>query len=63
MRWQVIETEGEPWFALSARSYESLSRNLADLVRWVSEASYQIKFYREQRLPVDDKSTTTGGTQ
>lgn len=63
VRWQVVEAEGEPLFALTPNAYESLSRNLADLVRWVTEASYQIKFYREQRLSVGDKSTTTVGTK
>lgn len=49
VQWQVVEVEGEALFALTSRGYEALSRNVADLTRWISEAAYQIRFYREQR--------------
>ena len=36
-------------FALTARGYEALSRNLAEMARWAKEASYQLDFYRRTR--------------
>jgi len=56
VRWAVLEYKGEALFALPARGYEALSRNMAELARWATEASWQLDFYRRQRLP-----TTIGG--
>lgn len=41
-------------FALTARGYEALSRNMAEMIRWAKEASWQLDFYRAGRL-TDDK--------
>ncbi len=49
--------DGEPLFALTARGYEALSRNVADMVRWAREASWQIDFYRADRLGKDGEAT------
>lgn len=49
VRWQVVEVGGETTFALTARGYEALSRNLAEMARWAKEASYQLDFYRRTR--------------
>lgn len=49
VRWQVVEVGGESAFALTARGYEALSRNLAEMARWAKEASYQLDFYRRTR--------------
>lgn len=61
VQWQVVEVDGEPLFALTARGYESLSRNIADVARWMREASYQIKFYRGSQQPKGDSKPTTSG--
>lgn len=49
VQWEVVEIGGEPMFALPARGYEALSRNMAELARWAREASYQLNFYRQTR--------------
>jgi predicted phage tail protein len=59
VQWRVVEVDGEPLFALTSRGYESLSRNMADLARWMKEAAYQIRFYREQRSPANAGGTAT----
>jgi hypothetical protein len=50
----VQSPTGEPLFALTARGYEALSRNIAELTRWAQEASFQIHFYRRTRGPEDE---------
>lgn len=57
LQWRVVEVDGEPLFALTARGYEALSRNVADMVRWAREASWQIDFYRADRLGKDGEAT------
>lgn len=59
VQWRVVEVDGVPLFALTARGYEALSRNIADMIRWAGEASWQIDFYREQRKP----AAPTGGSK
>ena len=59
VRWEVVEVGSEAMFALPARGYEALSRNMAELARWAREASYQLDFYRRTRqqpvpAPADD---------
>lgn len=49
VEWRVVHVQGEPLFALTARGYEALSRNIAELTRWAQEASYQINFYRTRQ--------------
>lgn len=36
-------------YALDTRGYEALSRNLAEVARWMKEASWQLEFYRSSR--------------
>lgn len=50
VKWQVVEVDGEPLFALTARGYEALSRNVSEMVRWAQEASWQLDFYRRGRV-------------
>lgn len=47
--WQVLTVDGEPRFALTAEGYEALSKNTAELLRWIKEASWQLDFYRRNR--------------
>ena len=62
VRWQVVEVGGESAFALTARGYEALSRNLAEMARWVKEASYQLDFYRRTRQqPAQARADVKGG--
>jgi hypothetical protein len=43
VKWAVT---GEGQFCVDGRGYESLSRNAAETLRWVSEASWQLEYYR-----------------
>ncbi|ATS92242.1 o-spanin [Stenotrophomonas phage DLP4] len=54
VEWRVVQVDGESLFAVTARGYEALSRNLADTIRWAKEASWQLDFYRDSRQPADD---------
>ncbi len=49
VQWKVLQSGSEPYFALTTKGYEALSRNIAELTRWAQEASYQIDFYRRSR--------------
>lgn len=51
VKWQVFDSTGGPMFALPARGYEALARNMAELTRWMVEARYQLDFYRLNRQP------------
>lgn len=44
-------------FALTARGYEALSRNMAEMIRWAKEASWQLDFYRADRLTAEQPKT------
>jgi hypothetical protein len=57
VQWTIVQSPaGEPLFALTARGYEALSRNIAELTRWAQEASYQINFYRtREQEPKSDE--------
>lgn len=46
-----MQVDGESLFAVTAKGYESLARNLADTIRWAKEASWQLDFYRDTRQP------------
>lgn len=54
VKWQVFDSAGGPMFALQARGYEALARNMAELTRWMSEARYQLDFYRRDRQPTPE---------
>lgn len=43
----TVTSEGK--FCLDARGYEQLSRNNAEVLRWVGEASWQIDYYRGEQ--------------
>lgn len=45
----MVQVDGESLFAVTARGYEALARNLADTIRWAKEASWQLDFYRDSR--------------
>lgn len=45
----MVQVGGESLFAVTAKGYESLARNLADTIRWAKEASWQLDFYRDTR--------------
>lgn len=40
---------------LDAPQYEKLSRNMAEMLRWTKEASFQMDAYRESAHPGDSK--------
>lgn len=48
VRWKVVNVQGEPYFALSPDQYENLSRNQAEIHRWVQEAFFQLQYYTEE---------------
>lgn len=57
VRWKVIEVDGQSGFALTARDYEALSRNMAELARWTKEARFQIDFYRNNARQAGDRKS------
>ncbi len=46
LKWQVT---GEGLFCTDGRGYESAARNAAETLRWVTEASWQLDYYRDKR--------------
>lgn len=44
-KWSVVLVDDTPLFALKAKGYEALSRNMAELLRWMKEASDHLRFY------------------
>lgn len=42
--------EGDEWvfIALTPQFYENMTRNEADTTRWVTEALWQLKYYRRE---------------
>lgn len=53
--WKVFVDNGVSYFALDAKGYEDLATNNAELLRWVKEASFQMKAYREDRAGETEK--------
>lgn len=53
INWEVIivkDPDGteKVYFALSPGDYESLSLNMAEILRWISEAKWQLKYYQDE---------------
>lgn len=48
IQWQVVPGE-QTLFALPPKGYEAMSRNMAEITRWVQEAGWQLDFYRRNR--------------
>ncbi len=52
IEWEVIvEVDGEDtqvYFALSPGDYESLSLNMAEILRWIRESKWQLEYYRDE---------------
>jgi hypothetical protein len=44
-----VQVDGTPMFALTAKGYEAMARNLADVAQWMQEASWQLNFYTATR--------------
>lgn len=49
--WRVVQVEGQALFALDAHGYEALSRNMAEIARWMQESGWQLGFYLSTRKP------------
>lgn len=45
----------EPYYALSTQGYESLSMNMAELKRYVTNVLAIIEYYREQDKTIEQK--------
>lgn len=50
--WTVITPDelpdGDAWsiIGLTPEQYEALSQNMAELLRWITEAGYRLRYYR-----------------
>ncbi len=55
LKWHVtVDKEtGIVYFSLSTGDYENLSLNMAELLRWIQEANWQLKYYTDQRSEED----------
>lgn len=42
--------EGEAFIALTPQNYEDLSLTMADILRWIKEANWRLKYYRGENL-------------
>lgn len=45
VEWKVLIVEGGSIIALDPKQYEILSQNMAEIMRWVKEASWRLKYY------------------
>lgn len=51
-KWHVLTQdrlpEGDTWvyYGVTPKEYEVLARNMADMLRWVREAQWRLKYYR-----------------
>lgn len=51
-KWKVVTRdrlpEGDRWvyYAITPQEYEVLSRNMAEMLRWVREAQWRLEYYR-----------------
>lgn len=58
LNWKIINNDNfkdklpqdGPWavWALDAKNYENISENKAEVIRWVCEAIWQLKYYRQE---------------
>jgi hypothetical protein len=69
-KWKVITParlpEGTKWvyYAITPAEYEILSRNMADILRWVREAKWRLDYYRgEGEIDGYGSSGSTVGTK
>jgi hypothetical protein len=52
--WKVITPERLPntpnfvYYGITPTQYETLSRNIADILRWVREAKWRLDYYRRE---------------
>jgi len=46
VEFEVVDVDGRQMIALTARAYEALSRNMAELIRWIEEARWRLGYYR-----------------
>lgn len=58
LEWDVITNENAPegewvFFALTPEQYEVLSRNMAEILRWVKEAQWRLDYYGETDVRQD----------
>jgi hypothetical protein len=73
IEWFVITPDrlpnGENWvyYGITPKQYETLSRNMADILRWVKEAQWRLQYYRGegkldgQRSTGDERVSGEGG--
>jgi hypothetical protein len=60
LKWKVLTekdklVKGQAYIALSTKDYENLSLNLADVVRWIKEARWRLKYYKgEEPTPLTE---------
>lgn len=61
-KWEVLTPDKLPdderWvrYGLTVKDYEALARNMAEILRWVKEAEWRLRYYRGEG-EVDDVQT------
>lgn len=64
-KWKVVTRdrlpEGDRWvyYAITPQEYEVLSRNMAEMLRWVREAKWRLDYYRGEG-ELDGRQGTEG---
>ena len=42
--------EGEAFIALTPKDYEDLSLTMADIIRWIKEANWRLRYYKGEEM-------------
>lgn len=57
--WKVLTekdklVKGQAYISLSPKDYENLALTMSDVVRWIKEARWRLKYYKGEELPLTD---------
>lgn len=52
-------TDGWVYYGLTPKDYETLAKNMAEILRWVQEAQWRLDYYRGKAGPKDDNAQET----
>ena len=54
LEWSIVEVDGEVYAALTIQGYQNLALNSAELLRWIREARWRLKYYRDNLLKLEE---------
>ena len=69
-KWRVLTPDSLPkdkrwvYYGITPKQYEILSRNMADILRWIREARWRLRYYRGKgQVDGTGPDRTTGGAK